>query len=142
MKKFLFLLLSITTFFIILNQKAYASTVVDYFSLSGCIRDICLEEPPGGGGDVGLVGELKIFSDGSANSGSSGSGLSSLYGSHSFITFRNMSSSNITFGKYSVPPQTGITIGTFGNREEHSGVWYNLESHYISNYNSNENRVT
>ena len=51
------------------------------------------------------------------------------YNGHSFLTFTNTSNSNITVGHMPVAPGESITIGTFGNRSAHSGIWYNIEGY-------------
>ena len=78
-------------------------------------------------GDV--VAELTIYSDGTAvgTEGSIG-----IIGGHSFITVKNESSSVISVGKLAgIAPSETVTVGTWGNKKEHPGVWYNLESYFI-----------
>lgn len=61
---------------------------------------------------------------------SGGGSFSSVgYNGHSFLTFTNTSNSNITVGHMPVAPGDSITIGTFGNRSAHSGIWYNIEGY-------------
>lgn len=58
-----------------------------------------------------------------------GGGLFSSFGyeGHSFLVFTNTCSSQITIGHMPVDPGDSVTIGTFGNRTEHAGIWYNIE---------------
>ena len=39
----------------------------------------------------------------------------------------NTSNSTITVGHMPVKPNQSVTIGTFGNRKAHTGIWYNIE---------------
>jgi hypothetical protein len=75
-----------------------------------------------------LVAELTIYSDGSAI----GDGLAGWTKGHAFIGVKNISTSNITVGSLSnIAPQKMVTVGTWGNKDEHLGVWYNLEAYLI-----------
>lgn len=74
------------------------------------------------------VATLTIHSDFSAV----GLGSGGLIGGHSFLALKNISSSDITVGKMSkIAPQQHVTLGTWGNRSEHVGLWYNLEAWFI-----------
>ena len=87
------------------------------------------------------VGELTVFSDGS--SGTTGSsGHEKELGTHSFVSFKNTSSSAIIIGGLNVQPGHEITLGTWGNKSQHKGLWYNLESYYIHEGNAYANRVS
>lgn len=35
-----------------------------------------------------------------------------------------------------------ITIGTWGNKSQHQGIWYNLESYFVNNNSAYGNRVS
>lgn len=52
---------------------------------------------------------------------------------HSFLTFLNVSSSDITVGRHTVAPHQMVSVGKFGNLTEQAdgfkGVFYNIESH-------------
>lgn len=50
---------------------------------------------------------------------------------HAFISISNVSDHDLEVGGMMIAPGTGITAGTRGNRPEHTGIWYNLESYYI-----------
>ena len=50
--------------------------------------------------------------------------------SHAFLVFKNMSNSTITIGHMPVDAGDSITIGTFGNRAAHRGIWYNIEGYH------------
>lgn len=61
-------------------------------------------------------------------SSTSSAGSSFSVDGHAWITVKNVSSSNITVGKLSqIAPNKSVTIGTWGNKSEHTGIWYNLE---------------
>lgn len=49
---------------------------------------------------------------------------------HAFVTVTNVSQQDLNVGGLLIAPGTTVTIGTRGNRSEHSGIWYNLESYY------------
>ncbi|MEJ9227987.1 hypothetical protein LAV79_00450 [Peribacillus butanolivorans] len=69
------------------------------------------------------VATITIFSDGSGGS----------YGTHSWISVKNISKKNIYVGKIKVAPNKEVTVGTWGNKEQHKGVWYNLEAYFANN---------
>ena len=50
---------------------------------------------------------------------------------HAFLCIRNVSDHDLDVGGRMIAPGTGVTVGTRGNRPEHTGIWYNLESYYI-----------
>lgn len=52
------------------------------------------------------------------------------FSGHAFIVITNVSQQNINVGGLLIAPGTSLTIGTRGNRSEHSGIWYNLEGYY------------
>ncbi|MBQ6706874.1 MAG: hypothetical protein IJN07_05155 [Clostridia bacterium] len=87
-------------------------------------------------GTTTIIGTLSIFA---ANDGSTSSWSIS---GHAFLTFKNTSCSPITVGGLTVWVDNEITIGTWGNKEPHDGIWYNLESYIINTYGSYENRVS
>lgn len=82
------------------------------------------------------VGTLTIFS---SNDGGNSSWNTS---GHAFISFKNTSSSSITVGGLSVGSGHEITIGTWGNKSNHVGIWYNLESYFVNNQSAYSNRVS
>lgn len=63
---------------------------------------------------------------------SGGGGLSSSLGinGHSFIIISNISDKEITVGHMPVAAGESVTIGTYGNRAGHSGIWYNIEGYW------------
>lgn len=71
---------------------------------------------------IDFVATMKVVS---YTGGGLGSGVG--YNGHSFLIFTNTCSSNITVGHFPVSPGESITIGTFGNRANHVGIWYNIE---------------
>ena len=48
----------------------------------------------------------------------------------------------INIGGLSVSHNEEITIGSWGNQEWHVGIWYNLESKFINEYNIWEDRCS
>lgn len=57
------------------------------------------------------------------------SGISSGSG-HAFLVIKNTSDSEITVGHMPVGTHDSVTIGTFGNRSAHCGIWYNVEGYH------------
>ncbi len=60
---------------------------------------------------------------------SNGSILTGIDLGHSYIVVENTSSEAITVGHMQVAAGEMITIGTFGNRDAHIGIWYNIEAY-------------
>ena len=60
---------------------------------------------------------------------------------HSFLSVENISSETITIGKVEVAPNETISIGTWSIKA-HFGVWYNVESNYIKDYNKYDGRIS
>jgi hypothetical protein len=86
-------------------------------------------------GDVAL---LSLFSyDGKSES--KYWGLSSL--GHAFLSLDNISDNTITIGNRDILPSETIAFGTW-SIWEHFGVWYNIESNYISKHNKYDGRVS
>ena len=50
---------------------------------------------------------------------------------HAFVSVTNVSDSDIAVGGLLIAPGKSLIIGTRGNRNEHSGIWYELESYYM-----------
>lgn len=48
---------------------------------------------------------------------------------HSWIVVENLSTNNITVGRYALSANESVTVGTFGNKDPHDGVWYNIEGY-------------
>ena len=78
------------------------------------------------------IGKMTIFSDGSGGVG----------GTHAFIYIENTSSSKMKVGSYNIGAGKTLTLGTWGNKDEHKGIWYNLEAYFISEYDSYSKSVT
>ena len=78
------------------------------------------------------VGVLTIFSANNGSSASGGSTEDNYYYGHAWLSFKNTSSSPITIGKLKVNAGHEITFGTWGNKLQHRGMWYNLESYFIN----------
>jgi hypothetical protein len=82
---------------------------------------------------VAIVG---IFADPKSKDGSFTDG-------HAFITVRNASQSNIKVGALSgIQPNKTMSLGTYGNRREHVGLWYNLEAFQVYTKSSYPDRVS
>lgn len=62
--------------------------------------------------------------------------------SHAFISFKNFTGESITVGGLSVGRGKEITIGTWGNKSGHNGIWYNLESYYANTQGAYSTRVS
>lgn len=87
------------------------------------------------------VASVRIFADPTqSNIGSSG--LSIDVGTHAWITVSNISNSTITVGKFNVAAGKTMALGTWGNKAEHTGLWYNLESYLISKNSAYGGRVS
>ncbi|MCP1182935.1 hypothetical protein [Paenibacillus sp. 1781tsa1] len=88
------------------------------------------------------VAVLTLFSVPNGSTNSSGGSTGSNWGTHSFITVKNVSSSNISVGGLSgIASNKTISVGTWGNKSENEGIFYNLEAKFISE-NSYNNRVS
>lgn len=95
-----------------------------------------------------IIAVLTVFSDPNAYSGgSSGDGGIANFGSHAWITVKNISSSNINVGKFSgIAPGKTMSLGTWGpvlpSANEHQGLWYNLEAYKIYKYSIWPGRIS
>ena len=49
---------------------------------------------------------------------------------HSFFVVTNVSDADLDVGGLLIAPGTSMTIGIRANRDEHAGLWYNLEAFY------------
>lgn len=58
-----------------------------------------------------------------------GSDDTSSFLGHSFLIIKNVGVSTIKIGHMSVAVGDSITVGTFNTRENHTGIWYNLEGY-------------
>lgn len=74
---------------------------------------------------ISFCATLQIVSCPNATSITSGSGILG----HSFLIVKNTGYTTITVGHMSVPVGESITIGTYGNRSNHKGIWYNIEGY-------------
>lgn len=88
------------------------------------------------------IATLTIFAD--PTSSTIGSSWTSYdLGTHAFITVRNISTSNITVGKLSgIAPGKTVSIGSWGNKAEHKGLWYNLEAYFVYKNKAYAGRVS
>lgn len=60
---------------------------------------------------------------------------------HSFLSIENISEENFKIGNRIVAPNETIALGTW-SIQAHFGVWYNVESNYISEYDKYNGRVS
>lgn len=74
------------------------------------------------------------------NSASSSSSFLNFNG-HAFITIENLNSNTIKAGKMDVNAYETVSLGTWGNKSQHKGLWYNLES-YFANKGEYNGRVS
>ncbi|MFJ7917286.1 MULTISPECIES: hypothetical protein [unclassified Lysinibacillus] len=75
------------------------------------------------------VAGLTIYASSDADNGSS---IPSTSG-HAWITVSNYKSTSISVGKLSgIAQYKLISVGTWGNKSEHTGLWYGLESKFVS----------
>lgn len=72
---------------------------------------------------ISFSASMQIVSRPSVDSSSESS---SILG-HSFLIIKNVGVSIIKIGHMSVAVGDSITVGTFNTRENHTGIWYNLE---------------
>jgi len=84
--------------------------------------------------DVAL---LSIYAD----DGSSESNFLLRNYGHAFLSIENISDTSFTIGDRQVNAHETITVGLW-NVLEHFGIWYNIESNYISEYNKYSNRYS
>lgn len=84
-----------------------------------------------------IVAILTLFSSHTADGeGSSEDNvIGDLFGKHSWISVRNVSDESVDVGMFTdTPSKQALTIGSWGNRTEHKGVWYSLESRLVSKH--------
>lgn len=74
------------------------------------------------------------------NSASSSSSFLNFSG-HAFITVENLTSNTIKVGIMNANAYETVTLGTWGNKSDHKGLWYNLES-YFANKGEYNGRVS
>lgn len=97
-------------------------SVYSYYEIaSGLVpgRNVINEQRSGS-----VVCVMRIYAD--PSTGASGSSFGD-YG-HTFLTFLNTSTSNITVGRHTVAPNKMVSIGKFGKFEEYKGAFYNAET--------------
>lgn len=68
-------------------------------------------------------------------------GKAKQYG-HSFLQFKNLGNNDIKVGEITLSKDEGCTIGTWGNKKPHKGIWYNLESYFHHKNYAYYNRVS
>lgn len=77
------------------------------------------------------VATIRLYSDDSETTYGS-SGLEVDVGVHAWISVTNLTDTPLTIGDLVVPSTGIVTIGTWENKSEHNGIWYNLEGAYYS----------
>lgn len=60
---------------------------------------------------------------------------------HAFLSLENISENNLSIGKNTLAPRKTISIGTWSIKA-HFGVWYNVESNYIKDFDKYNGRVS
>lgn len=60
---------------------------------------------------------------------------------HSFLSFENVSDSDVKIGEYILAPNDTVTISTWCV-SDHFGVWYNMESNYIKYHDKYNGRYS
>ncbi len=60
---------------------------------------------------------------------------------HSFLSFENVSSSDVKIGEYTLAPNEIVTVSTWCV-SDHFGVWYNMESNYIKYHDKYNGRYS
>jgi len=105
-------------------------------------NEISLEEIGGNArSSTTKVAAVRIFADPTRSTIGS-SGLEIDLGTHAWITVSNISDSTITVGKFKVAAGKTMALGTWGNKSEHKGLWYNLESYLIKNNSAYSTRYS
>jgi len=70
------------------------------------------------------VAELTVYADSDSTSSWSTDG-------HAYISVKNISSSSIQVGQLTgIAPGNMVSVGTWGNKDEHTGLWYDLEEYF------------
>lgn len=118
----------ITLFMIFIFFLSFVGENLTYASDANICFEPILADP--------IVGELTIFA---TNDGGSSSSNTS---GHAFLMFQNTSTSSIKIGGISVAHNRTITFGTWGNKSQHTGIWYNLEAYFVHKSGSYSNRVS
>ena len=75
---------------------------------------------------ISFCATLKIVScPNASNSSKANSGILG----HSFLIVENIGVSTFKIGHMTVPVGESITVGTYSNRKNHNGIWYNIEGY-------------
>lgn len=83
------------------------------------------------------VGILTIFSSNDTG-GSSSFDISG----HTFLAYKNTTKGRVKLGGILVGAGEEMTFGTWGNKSQHKGVWYNLELYGYKKQSAYKNRVS
>lgn len=103
------------------SKRILSVVAIIILLLSICITAYASEIQP----RIDFVATMKIVSF------TGGGAFSAVgYDGHSFLIFTNTCNSNITVGHMPLAPGESVTVGTFGNRSAHVGIWYNIEGCY------------
>lgn len=127
----------------VFSQQAFAS---DFTSESQAVsQENASVQPTGINSSIvvplainpGVSAGLSIY----ASSDAGGSSIPSASG-HAFVTISNYKTTSISVGKLSgISQYKTVSVGTWGNKTEHTGLWYNLEALFTSQ-GSYPNRVS
>lgn len=82
---------------------------------------------------------VSIFAYDGNPSSSSSSFLN--FNGHAFITIENLNANSIKAGKMTAYAYETVSLSTWGNKSQHNGLWYNLES-YFANKGEYDGRVS
>lgn len=74
---------------------------------------------------------VSIFAYDGNSANSSSSFLN--FNGHAFLTIENVNSNSIKAGKMTAYGHKTVSLGTWGNKSQHNGLWYNLESYFANN---------
>lgn len=61
---------------------------------------------------------------------------STINNDHSWLVVKNTDSKPIKVGHYNLGPGLSVTIGTWGNIEQHKGIWYNYEGYLYNKFST------
>lgn len=104
------------------------------FSIVSCNKDNREYKADIGESDIAL---LTLFTSNSKEEDNLG--LFNL--GHSFLSLENLTDNHLKLNNMSIKPKSTITIGSWPILE-HFGIWYNVESNYITNHDKYDGRLS
>ena len=120
----------------ILVKKFSVFMTIFYFLLSTIFPSYVLANTSSTSATT-VVAELTIYS--CSNSTTSSFNTSG----HSYISIKNIGTSDIQIGLLTgISPGKMMSVGTWGTKKEHRGVWYNLEAYLYETANELTNSVS